>query len=602
MSGSYYTLNSKYNQLLALIQKYIASPGTQDLASVLALGNSAGAFDIDLNNNDINNVANINGSPYPPVVAADNLQAVLTAGNTADLGFDLTLPGVSTSSSVIADLQATFSSVDVGFVDITGGGITSSSIIKSQLNQTDYSTSVVDNTTGLSATKTLITTGGAVLNTDTATNGVTSQVGLSNSSITPTNVASGHQYSQLGTTSSITTTNNATIAGQTHLHQVAASGETGIQLTAASGGNAGIACSYQSDPFDTITQGEFSINTGGATCSVQASSVASGVSQLLRMEAPLSGDAVLEHLVPGAGAQNLKIQSSNNILLTSDNLTSTATNFRVLSTAAGGGAVPLLTLTNTNAAAGAVAMEVYRNKPTAGVNGEALFQQSCFGKDSANNKQEYTRITHTIRDITSGSEEGSIEMGCVIGGTYANMIQLNGVDTPNGEVNILRPIDLSTGSTGLIKISGSGSVDLSLDATNSAGTGHIHQYSKTGTAFGLTADINLNATASTGNGDVNLLTKRGVVVNLNDEVNINTTASTTTGDIDITTKSGGITTISSTLINLNSIGGGAVNLNSTGNIGLTMAAGGFLLITNLPTSNPGVAGAVWNNGGVLNIV
>jgi len=84
MSGSYNTLNAKYNQLLALIQKYIVAPvGTQDLASVLALGNSAGAFDINLNSNDINNVANINGSPYPPVVPADALQAVLNAGNTA---------------------------------------------------------------------------------------------------------------------------------------------------------------------------------------------------------------------------------------------------------------------------------------------------------------------------------------------------------------------------------------------------------------------------------------------------------------------------------------------------------------------------------------
>jgi hypothetical protein len=90
MSGSYYTLNSKYNQLLALIQKYIAAPGTQDLASVLALGNSAGAFDIDLNSNDITNVSLINGSPYPPAApATPALSAVLTAGDNAG-GLDIT--------------------------------------------------------------------------------------------------------------------------------------------------------------------------------------------------------------------------------------------------------------------------------------------------------------------------------------------------------------------------------------------------------------------------------------------------------------------------------------------------------------------------------
>lgn len=44
---------------------------TQDLSAVLALGNSAGANDIDLNSNDLLNVNNINlntinGAPYPP--------------------------------------------------------------------------------------------------------------------------------------------------------------------------------------------------------------------------------------------------------------------------------------------------------------------------------------------------------------------------------------------------------------------------------------------------------------------------------------------------------------------------------------------------------
>ena len=92
MSGSYYTLNAKYNQLLALIQKYIAAPpvpGSQDLASVLALGNSAGAFDINLNSNDITNVSLINGSPYPPAPpATPGLSSVLTASDNAG-GLDI---------------------------------------------------------------------------------------------------------------------------------------------------------------------------------------------------------------------------------------------------------------------------------------------------------------------------------------------------------------------------------------------------------------------------------------------------------------------------------------------------------------------------------
>ena len=42
-----------------------------------------------------------------------------------------------------------------------------------------------------------------------------------------------------------------------------------------------------------------------------------------------------------------------------------------------------LTLSNTNAT-GAVLSEIYKNKPTAGTNGDVLHTQSVFGKDSGN--------------------------------------------------------------------------------------------------------------------------------------------------------------------------------------------------------------------------
>jgi hypothetical protein len=76
MSGSYYTLNNKYNQLLALLNSITGGggggvPTSSNLAVVLDNGNSAGTFDIDMNNNDILQVDNIdlvtiNGSAYPP--------------------------------------------------------------------------------------------------------------------------------------------------------------------------------------------------------------------------------------------------------------------------------------------------------------------------------------------------------------------------------------------------------------------------------------------------------------------------------------------------------------------------------------------------------
>ena len=86
-----YTSNYNLNQRISYLESIIAGliPVLPiNLANVLLQGNSAGASDIDMNNNDILNVDNIdlstiNGSAYPPVVASDNLQNVLTAGNTA---------------------------------------------------------------------------------------------------------------------------------------------------------------------------------------------------------------------------------------------------------------------------------------------------------------------------------------------------------------------------------------------------------------------------------------------------------------------------------------------------------------------------------------
>jgi hypothetical protein len=265
--------------------------------------------------------------------------------------------------------------------------------------------------------------------------------------------------------------------------------------------------------------------TGGSSqVFVAGGNLATANTQYVRIETPFSGDASIEHNVIGA-SRNLGISSTGNMTLSADNVDlSSAGRLIIPSLASGdyidynpaggklsittdntGGALnPLMFLQNTNAT-GSVALEVYKNKPTAGANGDALFTQSVFGKDSGNAKQEYTRITHTIRDPTAGSEEGSIELGCFINGSYANMIQLNGNDPPSGEVNVLRPIDLSTGSTGLIKTSGSGSTNISIDATTSVGAGNVNLTAKgdctivsngAGGAINLTSVSNVNVTAT----------------------------------------------------------------------------------------------------------
>jgi hypothetical protein len=93
---TYFTLNlsgpTDYSATVSLLSGGV--PTSSNLGAVLVNGNSAGTTDIDMNNQDILQVDNINlttinGSAYPPVVPADDLQAVLTAGNDANVSIVL---------------------------------------------------------------------------------------------------------------------------------------------------------------------------------------------------------------------------------------------------------------------------------------------------------------------------------------------------------------------------------------------------------------------------------------------------------------------------------------------------------------------------------
>jgi hypothetical protein len=136
------------------------------------------------------------------------------------------------------------------------------------------------------------------------------------------------------------------------------------------------------------------------------------------------------------------------------------TPLKLTSSTTGGSANPILTLTNTTNDNSSITLEVFRDKGAVPTNGDVLFQQSVYGEDSFLNKQEYTRITHTIRDGTGGIEDGSIEMGCVVNGSFNNFLQLNG---NQNEVNCLKTLDMG-GNT--IRTS---TGNITIDATASAG-------------------------------------------------------------------------------------------------------------------------------------
>jgi len=179
----------------------------------------------------------------------------------------------------------------------------------------------------------------------------------------------------------------------------------------------------------------------------------------------------------------------------------------------GGQANPILTLNNTNAT-GSVAMEVYKNKPSAVVAGDVLFNQSVYGNDSGLAKQEYTRISHTIRDGTGGTEDGSIEFGCFVNGAFANFLQINGVEN---EINATKPIDMvgnnirsSTGS-------------MTLTTALSTGLGNITATAKGSlTLASTTESMTLTTALSTGLGNITATAKGSLTLaSATDQVLVN---------------------------------------------------------------------------------
>jgi hypothetical protein len=553
-----YTSNYNLNIRLSNIESLLKSLGPippgylYDLNSVLGVGNSAGTFDIDMNNNDILDVNNIdvvtiNGSVYPPVV--EDLQATLTAGNDSNLSILL-------KDNLITPTE--LNTIGSSSLSITGtGSVGSVGFAVGDVNVNGTATGIISGTVASATTLSLI-------------NSAVSTPPLFQPANTTATLTSGTTSASLGFTSGGQFINakamNLTLDGITHT---------------------------------SSTGGDFTINT------------------------------------------------TDNLILTSDTLNATATNLSMSSSAVGNIANPILTLTNTNAT-GSVAMECYKNKPTPSVNGDVLFTQSVFGKDSGNAKQEYTRINHTVRDVTAGVEDGSIEFGCFVNGAINTFIQINGNEN---EVNILRTLDMASNpirsSTGTLNINSNILMDNSerIAISNPAGTifniAEQFQVDIQNITAPTNTFQNLNNTTSHQLRNVQSSVSRAYT-NISDATSTIITETDTSGSVDVKTA-----TLTTNLITMNDFNGGTTEevditptyiqftssgsasdtlsmyndsadggeiewSNSSGTNGLKISSShsltlesttGLFFLTNLPTSIGGLpTGALWNNGGVLSIV
>jgi hypothetical protein len=507
-------------------------------------------------------------------------QSLITDGNiTSTITKDtLTMEYIDTgvaTANINVITSPNVGNIDVSFVN--AGGVSSETFIKSQLNQTEITAIVSDPINGFNSLKQEFTIAGAILKsyntseTGASTANYTSQCGA---------VLGCNTNQQFITSSNQTTEHTSTVNGSgTNLtsQTSTSSYQTNFNGASSSSGSS-VGANYETLSGSIFTNnGAINVNGGGSEVLVSAVNVSGASSQLLRLQTPLSGDAILEHNSP-SGGRNLGISSTGNILMTADNMDvsqtrlifptlvgnymdflSTTGKLTLNQTTTGGGGNPMIQLNQANTSAGAGSIQFYKNTSTSGVGiGELSFQ----AKDAGNTQREYGRINATIRNTGAGNQDGSFSFQALVNNSLTELIRVNGADS---QVEFFQPIDLNNNaivsSIGNVSISALNSANVGdvlitakNDATITATNGNVNIVSNgAGDAINLTSVSSVNIEAT---GD-NLTLTAGSLMVLDsaviDLVNTNTTTSTPNHNADIKTTSNGVET--STFLKLQLNGG-----------------------------------------------
>ena len=487
MSGSYYTLDAKYNTLQAEIDAIIAGGGgggSQNLASVLAVGNSAGATDINMNARNILacnnlNVTTINSAAYPPVVAADNLQAVLDAGNTAN-GANASI-GLTSGTNVIT-INPTATTGQVKVED--GAGFFAAvepNVIK--LNRPVFGASPADQLQ-ITDDNVSYTIGGGGLNATWA-----NIINAANASGIPT-------YDQVLNSGNTATDKNAVITG------------TGGIGTITNTTNKGSISFIETDG-SVINQTSL-LYTQGLTITDQTNalfsyfrSVGAYIGNITATIYSTLTNSTLSFY--GSPVSNSYFNSSalviNDTNAGAAGSTLQASNLYIQSPLTGYTSQPNITLTNGSSAVGSAtgvpSIETYKFGRNATAN-DIISSQHFYAKNYAGTKTEFARIEGSVRATGLNNDDGALAFLCATQSGGVNVFQefmrLNGADNEN---NFFRPLDMNNNA---IKTS-SGDLTLTTSVANSD-------------IAGTTTDGNISWTANTGAGGVNgfcfLTADRGV--------------------------------------------------------------------------------------------
>ena len=495
-----------------------------------------------------------------------NLQQVLTAGNDSDLTIvlkDFLVSPASTNtiandnltmsntdgmitydSEILIENPSTYSQMEVNFEDITSG-TNAQSKIKSQLGQTEYSASTVDSVNSLTGTKTLVTLGGGVLNTDTATNGTI--VATASQTTLTTNLNQAMSFNTgVGVVNSIANNVDATLASSelkyttpvldVSTKTTSQSGQTDLLARVenlattqfCSRANFTLATaivdnhiSYSdtsATPAKTVSIGTqinqtnalmslgYSDNTLQITNQIQSISTASGSevkinaqdnnlsnTHEITIETPLVGDAIISHTVTGA-ARNLGISTAGNLTITADNIDLSSTGRLIVPSLASGDYLDFNTgkLTIVNDSVG-------------GTTNPLLVLQN-------NNNTAGAVVLETYKNDTPTSTGGDL-VGVWSANCNATVL---GVPTKT-EISRINQIAYGVGGNNndggiALACKVNSAMNNFLICNGGSGTGEVQVF-KPITA--PTGNIELNATSSTGTGDINITAKNRATLTAN---------------------------------------------------------------------------------------
>jgi hypothetical protein len=249
------------------------------------------------------------------------------------------------------------------------------------------------------------------------------------------------------------------------------------------------------------------MNGGASSTFYGATNTSLGNGQFLRLEVPVTDNALIEHQAIGA-SRNLFITTTGDLRLTSDTLNATANTLSMTSTSVGGTANPLLLLQNNNNTAGGTTIETYKNDTPTSTGGDVVGIWSATCNTFIGivpTKTEISRISQIAYGVGASNNDGGISLSCKVNSAIENFLICNG-GSATGEVQIFKPITAPTGN-------------IAINTTTSTGTGDVNITAKgdvnivsngAGGFIDLTAVSSIDITAT---GD-NLTLTGGAVVQI----------------------------------------------------------------------------------------